>query len=115
MEDPSSVPSSEADGRADQSSDQTSSSAVREDKVPGGNGLPDYGVSSTPLDPNTKYEIWGSYVNAMYDNAVREFNSTPNPDYAQTSFAKAFWNGYGAAAAILRSTLRNYPVDPKVQ
>lgn len=51
----------------------------------------------------------------MCDLAIEKFNNAPDPDHAQTSFAKAFWNGYGVAAGILKNTIRSYPVTPKVQ
>ena len=115
MEDPGQVPNSEADGGADQSPDQGGSDSVRQDQVPGIRSLSAYGYSSAPLDPDTEYRIWGSYINSMCDHAIEQFNNAPNPDHAQTSFAQAFWNGYGVAAGILRNTIRSYPVAPKVQ
>lgn len=54
----------------------------------------------------------------MCDHAIEHFNSAANPDHAKTSYtsyAQAFWNGYGVAAGILKNTIRSYPVDPKVQ
>ena len=115
MEDPSQVPNEQANDGVDQSSDQDGSDPVREDEVPGVRGLAAYGYSSTPLDPDTKYEIWGSYLNAMCDNAISEFNNASQSEHDKTYFSQAFWNGYGVAAGILRNAVRSYPVDPKVQ
>lgn len=115
MEDQSPIPNSEANDRSDQGSDQAGSSAVRQDEVPGSQGLFGHYVSTAPLEDESKYAVYGSFLNTMYDNAVRQFNNEPISDHGQTSFARAFWNGYGAAAAILRDTIRSYPIDPKVQ
>ena len=95
--------------------DQGNGDSVRQGQVPGVRDLASHGYSCAPLDPDTEYRIWGSYINTMCDTATEHFNNAPNPDHAKGSYAQAFWNGYGVAAGLLRSTLRNYPVAPKVQ
>jgi hypothetical protein len=115
MENPGQVPNEQANDGVDQSSDQGGSDPVREDQVPGVKDLAAYGYSSTPLEPDAEYRIWGSYINAMCDVAIEHFNNSPTAEHGQASYSQAFWNGYGVAAGILRNTIRSYPLAPKVQ
>jgi hypothetical protein len=68
--------------------------------------------------PDGEYVLSAHYLNQLYDDAIKNFNikatNWEEGSYPYT-YARAFWNGYGAAVAGIRDHARSKPVDPTVQ
>ena len=116
MENHSDIPDvSPAEG-ADQGPDCPRREGVREDEVHGRDAdrsdWPGSGYGG-PLDDKEEYVVQGKVLNALYHDAVNNFNRQTYKGYEPGSYAftyaQAFWNGYGSAIRGIRETVWPLP------
>jgi hypothetical protein len=117
MEDPREVPLSQTNDRDPQSTNTDSGSDVCTDKVrrrsEGDTALPN-GFYGGPLNDQAEYRIKGSYLNALYDSAVKTFNEQVEAwgeGSPALTYSQGFWNGYGSAISGVRDAVKLHPLE----
>ena len=62
-----------------------------------------------PLDDDKQYLIFGSTLNALYENATTELTKAGKgyTDQLPFNYQESYWNGYSFAVGIIRETLKS--------